>query len=93
MTREQSQPTGRAPRQDGLYEPPAVIEVFVDPAKDMLVACAPGKLPSGGTQACNAVQFTQTATNPPDCLAPDAVRAGVYRLSASRSIRRDRPAA
>jgi hypothetical protein len=40
------------------YEPPTVIEVFVDPAKDMLVACAPGKLPSSGTQACNAVQFT-----------------------------------
>ena len=40
------------------YEPPMVIEVFVDPAKDMLVACAPGKLPSTGTQACNAVQFT-----------------------------------
>ena len=40
------------------YEPPAVIEVFVDPAKDMLVACAPGKLPSQGTVACNAVQFT-----------------------------------
>jgi hypothetical protein len=40
------------------YEPPAVIEVFVDPAKDMLVACSPGKLPSQGTQACNAVQFT-----------------------------------
>ena len=40
------------------YEPPAVIEVFVDPAKDMLVACAPGKLPSSGGQACNAVQFT-----------------------------------
>jgi hypothetical protein len=40
------------------YEPPAVIEVFVDPAKDMLVACAPGKLPSSGGRACNAVQFT-----------------------------------
>ena len=40
------------------YEPPAVIEVFVDPAKDMLVACAPGKLPSSGGQSCNAVQFT-----------------------------------
>jgi hypothetical protein len=40
------------------YEPPALIEVFVDPAKDMLVACAPGKLPSSGGQACNAVQFT-----------------------------------
>jgi hypothetical protein len=40
------------------YDPPAVIEVFVDPAKDMLVACAPGKLPSSGGQACNAVQFT-----------------------------------
>jgi hypothetical protein len=41
-----------------LYEPPAVQEVFVDPAKDMLVACAPGKLPSTGNQTCNAVQFT-----------------------------------
>ena len=40
------------------YEPPTVTEVFVDPAKDMLVACAPGKLPSSGTQSCNAVQFT-----------------------------------
>jgi hypothetical protein len=58
MSREQH-PAERqqaAPRRP--YEPPAVIEVFVDPAKDMLVACAPGKLPSGGTQACNAVQFT-----------------------------------
>ena len=49
---EESTPTRRP------YEPPAVIEVFVDPAKDMLVACAPGKLPNGGQQACNAVQFT-----------------------------------
>jgi len=40
------------------YEPPTVVEVYVDPAKDMLVACAPGKLPSSGTLACNAVQFT-----------------------------------
>ena len=40
------------------YEPPAVIEVYIDPAKDMLVACAPGKLPSSGTIQCNAVQFT-----------------------------------
>jgi len=40
------------------YQPPTVTEVFVDPAKDMLVACAPGKLPSSGTQSCNAVQFT-----------------------------------
>jgi hypothetical protein len=40
------------------YEPPAITEVYVDPAKDMLVACAPGKLPSSGGQACNAVQFT-----------------------------------
>ncbi len=40
------------------YQPPAVIEVFVDPAKDMLVACAPGKLPSTGTIECNGVQFT-----------------------------------
>src|SRR5262245_35763661 len=41
------------------YEPPAVIEVFVDPAKDMLVACRPGKLPNQGRPVvCNAVQFT-----------------------------------
>jgi hypothetical protein len=40
------------------YEAPSVTEVFVDPAKDMLVACAPGKLPSTGSQTCNAVQFT-----------------------------------
>jgi hypothetical protein len=40
------------------YEPPAVIEVFVDPAKDMLVACAPGKTPHVGDHACHAVQFT-----------------------------------
>jgi hypothetical protein len=40
------------------YEPPAVIEVFVDPAKDMLVACAPGKLPNSGHLTCNSVQFT-----------------------------------
>lgn len=56
MTREHDsfqQPGARRP-----YEPPAVIEVFVDPAKDMLVACAPGKMPSSGTQQCNAVQFT-----------------------------------
>ena len=50
-----SDPNG-APRRP--YEPPTFIEVFVDPAKDMLVACAPGKLPSTGTQTCNAVQFT-----------------------------------
>jgi len=47
-----------SPRVRRPYEPPAVVEVFVDPAKDMLVACAPGKLPSSGTIACNAVQFT-----------------------------------
>ena len=40
------------------YEPPAVIEVFIDPAKDMLVACAPGKMPNVGGAACNAVQFS-----------------------------------
>ena len=40
------------------YEPPAVTEIFIDPAKDMLVACAPGKLPSTGGAQCNAVQFT-----------------------------------
>jgi hypothetical protein len=40
------------------YEAPTVTEVFIDPAKDMLVACAPGKLPSTGGAACNAVQFT-----------------------------------
>jgi hypothetical protein len=40
------------------YEPPAVIEVFVDPAKDMLVACAPGKLPNSGHLTCNTAHFT-----------------------------------
>jgi hypothetical protein len=50
------EPRDGAPRKP--YEPPAVIEVFIDPAKDMLVACAPGKLPSTGGAACNAVQFT-----------------------------------
>jgi len=57
MTHEQYPGEGQGPARRP-YEPPAVIEVFVDPAKDMLVACAPGKLPSTGTQACNAVQFT-----------------------------------
>jgi hypothetical protein len=51
------EPAATTPRRRP-YEPPAVTEVFVDPAKDMLVACAPGKLPSSGTQTCNAVQFT-----------------------------------
>ena len=58
MRREEHSSEGQSPPTRRPYEPPAVIEVFVDPAKDMLVACAPGKLPSGGTQACNAVQFT-----------------------------------
>ncbi len=58
MTHEQYPGEGQDNRTRRPYEPPAVIEVFVDPAKDMLVACAPGKLPSSGTQACNAVQFT-----------------------------------
>ena len=58
MTHEQDPGEGQDNRTRRPYEPPAVIEVFVDPAKDMLVACAPGKLPSTGTQACNAVQFT-----------------------------------
>ena len=58
MTDEQYRSEGQDNRTRRPYEPPAVIEVFVDPAKDMLVACAPGKLPSSGTQACNAVQFT-----------------------------------
>ena len=40
------------------YVPPSVTEVYVDPARDMLVACAPGKLPSTGSVSCNAVQFT-----------------------------------
>jgi hypothetical protein len=40
------------------YEPPAVIEVFVDPAKDMLVACAPGKLPNSGHATCATAHFT-----------------------------------
>ena len=58
MTHDESAmtPRGGVPRKP--YEPPAVIEVFIDPAKDMLVACAPGKLPSTGGAACNAVQFT-----------------------------------
>lgn len=58
MTRDHDslqEPTSQARRP---YEPPAVIEVFVDPAKDMLVACAPGKMPSSGDQTCNAVQFS-----------------------------------
>ena len=58
MTHEQYPGEGQDNRTRRPYEPPAVIEVFVDPAKDMLVACAPGKLPSSGTQSCNAVQFT-----------------------------------
>jgi len=58
MTPEEYSNKGQDSRARRPYEPPAVIEVFVDPAKDMLVACAPGKLPSSGTQACNAVQFT-----------------------------------
>jgi hypothetical protein len=58
MKREQHASERQSPLTRRPYEPPAVLEVFVDPAKDMLVACAPGKLPSGGTQACNAVQFT-----------------------------------
>ena len=58
MTDEQYPSEGQDNRTRRPYEPPTVIEVFVDPAKDMLVACAPGKLPSTGTQACNAVQFT-----------------------------------
>lgn len=56
MNRDEFEPPHGAPRKP--YEPPAVIEVFIDPAKDMLVACAPGKLPSTGGAACNAVQFT-----------------------------------
>jgi hypothetical protein len=56
MNRDEFEPRPGAPRKP--YEPPAVIEVFIDPAKDMLVACAPGKLPSTGGAACNAVQFT-----------------------------------
>jgi len=56
MNHDEFEPRLGAPRKP--YEPPAVIEVFIDPAKDMLVACAPGKLPSTGGAACNAVQFT-----------------------------------
>lgn len=58
MTRDARDDEGAPGRSRRPYEPPALIEVFVDPAKDMLVACAPGKLPSSGTQTCNAVQFT-----------------------------------
>ena len=38
------------------YEPPTVTQVYVDPAKDMLVACRPGKI--SGPRVCNRVQFT-----------------------------------
>ena len=58
MNFDESSPTPRDDAARKPYEPPAVIEVFIDPAKDMLVACAPGKLPSTGGAACNAVQFT-----------------------------------
>jgi len=58
MSHEQHPVEGQQAAVRRPYEPPAVIEVFVDPAKDMLVACAPGKLPSTGGAACNAVQFT-----------------------------------
>lgn len=49
------------PRDDAQrrpYEPPALIEVFIDPAKDMLVACAPAKTPTHGGPKCATVQFT-----------------------------------
>ena len=58
MTPDHTGHTPTSPRSRRPYEPPAVTEVFVDPARDMLVACAPGKLPSTGTPQCNAVQFT-----------------------------------
>ena len=58
MTDENRRSVGEGASTRRPYEPPAITEVFVDPAKDMLVACAPGKLPSSGGQACNAVQFT-----------------------------------
>ncbi|HEX6047747.1 MAG TPA: hypothetical protein VFZ21_00710 [Gemmatimonadaceae bacterium] len=58
MTPDRSARTPTGPHARRPYEPPAVTEVFVDPARDMLVACAPGKLPSTGTPQCNAVQFT-----------------------------------
>lgn len=58
MTHDESELTPRDGAVRKPYDPPAVIEVFIDPAKDMLVACAPGKLPSTGGAACNAVQFT-----------------------------------
>ena len=45
-----------APRRP--YEPPAVMEVFIDPAKDMLVACAPAKTPHHGGPHCATAQFT-----------------------------------
>jgi hypothetical protein len=58
MTPDQDRREGanRPPRRP--YEPPVVMEVFVDPARDMLVACAPGKLPHTGHETCNTVQFT-----------------------------------
>ena len=39
------------------YEPPLVTEVFVDPARDMLVVCASAKLPSQ-VGRCVRRQFT-----------------------------------
>ena len=45
----------RPTRKD--YDAPTVTEVFVDPARDMLVVCAEAKLP-GQVGRCNRRQFT-----------------------------------
>jgi len=58
MTPEQYSAEGQSSPTKRPYEPPAVIEVFIDPAKDMLVVCVPGKFPTHGSVRCNAVQFT-----------------------------------
>ena len=39
------------------YEPPLVTEVFVDPARDMLIVCAEGKAP-GQVGRCIRRNFT-----------------------------------
>ena len=58
MTRDEHPAEGQSNPTRRPYEPPTVIEVFVDPAKDMLVVCHQGKFPDRGSVKCNAVQFT-----------------------------------
>ena len=63
MTPEEYPRDGQGSRPRRPYEPPAVRDrTCIHPEcaafLAVLVACAPGKLPISGTQACNAVQFT-----------------------------------